>query len=577
MRASPAAPVPAGTLWGLAPGPVLAVLTAVLTAAAAFLAVPGRAQAAVDGAVTAWGYNGDGQADVPAGLTGVTQVAGGYYHSLALRSDGTVTAWGYNGDGQADVPAGLTGVTQIAAGYHHSLALRSDGTVTAWGGNDFGQAGVPAGLTDVTQVAAGAFYSLALKSDGTVTAWGDDARDLIDGAAGLAGVTRIAAAPYHSLALKSDGTVTAWGMNMEGETDVPAGLTGVTRIAAGYHHSLALKPDGTVTAWGGNDFGQAGVPAGLTGVTQIAAGDAHSLALRSDGTVTAWGRDDLGQTGVPAGLANVAQIAAGSHHSLALSRSAVVFQQTARTVTENAGAVPLTVTRTGVTSSAEVRYAHTGGRATSGSDFVLTPGTLTFAPGQATKAITLTIRDDTVPETAETLTVTLSSPGPGTELRSPATMTVTIAVSDQRPDALISASASSGYVGNNVYTAGAAAAQTKAVTMRRTGRTLKPRSFYVRVYNDGTDTAVITIKGGRAAAGSAVRYFSGSSDVTARMHSAAGLRVALARGAYRLIRVQLQLSAAVPAGSARYATVWGTWSGDGTRSDVVRAAVKVSR
>ena len=79
------------------------------------------------------------------GLTGVTQVAGGCAHSLALRSDGTVWAWGDNSAGELGrgtvtdhevTPApvsGLAGVTKISAGCGFSLALRSDGTVWAWG------------------------------------------------------------------------------------------------------------------------------------------------------------------------------------------------------------------------------------------------------------------------------------------------------------------------------------------------------------------------------------------------------------------------------------------------------------
>ena len=72
---------------------------------------------------------------MPAGLTGVTAIAAGDYHTVALKSDGTVVAWGYNGYGQTTVPAGFTGVMAIAAGELHTVALKSDGTVVAWGYN----------------------------------------------------------------------------------------------------------------------------------------------------------------------------------------------------------------------------------------------------------------------------------------------------------------------------------------------------------------------------------------------------------------------------------------------------------
>ena len=64
-------------------------------------------------------------------------IAGGLFHSIALRADGTVVAWGagantsvYAGDewGQSVVPVGLTNVAAIAGGYGHSIALFNNGS-----------------------------------------------------------------------------------------------------------------------------------------------------------------------------------------------------------------------------------------------------------------------------------------------------------------------------------------------------------------------------------------------------------------------------------------------------------------
>ena len=106
-------------------------------------------------------------------------------HSLVLKSDGTVVAWGYDNDGETDIPADLTNVVAIGAGLAHNLALKSDGTVAAWGYDNDGETDVPAGLTNVVAVAAGGWHSLALKSDGTVVAWGDDSAGQTDVPAGL--------------------------------------------------------------------------------------------------------------------------------------------------------------------------------------------------------------------------------------------------------------------------------------------------------------------------------------------------------------------------------------------------------
>src|SRR5438128_2453216 len=107
-------------------------LPAMLTVGLLFTA--GAAQAAAAGRPVAWGCGG--QCSVPGGLSGVTAIAAGDYHSLALKSDGAVVAWGcgsFENNGQCSVPGGLSGVTAIAAGNSHSLALKRDGTVVAWG------------------------------------------------------------------------------------------------------------------------------------------------------------------------------------------------------------------------------------------------------------------------------------------------------------------------------------------------------------------------------------------------------------------------------------------------------------
>ena len=376
-----------------------------------------------DGTVLAWGGNtsgqlGDGtttnqttpiQASGLGSGSGVTALIVGSTHSLALKSDGTVLAWGGNGSGQLGdgtttnrtsqvQVSGLgsgSGVTAVAAGTIHSLALKSDCTVLAWGGNSSGQLGrgtntsllspVPVfGLASVLNVASGSSgsHSVVILSDGSVLAWGNNpsgqigdgttaSRNVpvqVSGLGSGSGVVAVAVGSNHSLALKSDGTVLAWGSNSSGQlgdgtttnqtTPIQvSGLgsgSGVVAVAAGSNNfSLALKSDGTVLAWGfnsNNELGDGTTTTRLTpvqvsglgsgsGVTALAAGGTHSLALKSDGTVLAWGFNGSGQIGdgtttrrsAPvevSGLGSgsgVTAVAAGGTHTLALKSDGTVL------------------------------------------------------------------------------------------------------------------------------------------------------------------------------------------------------------------------------------------------------------
>jgi hypothetical protein len=104
---------------------------------------------------------------MPVGLSNVMAIAGGTFHSLALKSNGTVVAWGAVGwdYGQTNVPAGLSNVVAIAGGSSHSLALKSDGTIVAWGNNGFGQMNIPAGLSNVVAIGGGFYHTVALRTN----------------------------------------------------------------------------------------------------------------------------------------------------------------------------------------------------------------------------------------------------------------------------------------------------------------------------------------------------------------------------------------------------------------------------
>jgi hypothetical protein len=327
--------------------------------------------------------------------------------ALALLSGGmakaqgvqTLWGWGSNGRGQLGdgtltdrytptKASGLTGVTAVAFGWEHALAVKSDGTVWAWGGNGYSQLGIGTndydphpnpvrvpGLRGMTGVAGGWYHSLAVKQDGTVWGWGQNGSGQLgdgtntdrkvpvqvvgpNGQGFLTGVIAVAASSLCSLAVKQDGTVWGWGYNGYGQlgdgTNISrntpvqvAGLTGAAAVSAGLYHVLAVKQDGTVWTWGYNGYGQLGDGTGnnratpvqvvgpngqgfLTGAVAVAAGGYHCVVVKQDGTVWTWGYNRYGQIGdgmytdrpTPvqvSGLMGVTAVVGGWYCSLALA------------------------------------------------------------------------------------------------------------------------------------------------------------------------------------------------------------------------------------------------------------------
>lgn len=208
-------------------------------------------------------------------LSGVTAIAAGAAFSLALK-DGNVWAWGSNTNGQLgnnsfvtsplpvqvvmlnestlelDDTIAISGITAIAAGGSHALALKDDGTIYAWGYNEFGQLGdgtttsssiaVPVVRTgilgDATAIAAGLDHSLAIIG-GSVYAWGYNYYGQLGNDAALQSNT-----PVTSLQIVQ---------NQDGHF-----LSSVDDIIATGHHCIARDSSNNIWTWGNNTYGQLG-------------------------------------------------------------------------------------------------------------------------------------------------------------------------------------------------------------------------------------------------------------------------------------------------------------------------------
>ena len=102
---------------------------------------------------------------VPAGSVDVVVTVSG--RTLTVTSgftfSGSVRAWGGNNYGQCNIPTHLGPCTAIAGGFYHTIALRTDGSVRAWGRNQYGQCNIPTDLGPCTAIAGGAFHTIAIQ------------------------------------------------------------------------------------------------------------------------------------------------------------------------------------------------------------------------------------------------------------------------------------------------------------------------------------------------------------------------------------------------------------------------------
>jgi len=109
----------------------------------------------------------------------------------------------------------------------------------------------------------------------------------------------------------------------------------------------------------------------------------------------------------------------------------VGFSATSSTVTEGAGTAQLAISLSSpATTALSVNYTTADGTALNPGDYTTTSGTLNFAAGETVQYISVPITNDTDMEAAETLTVTLSSPGSGLALGTQSVHTLTITDDD---------------------------------------------------------------------------------------------------------------------------------------------------
>ncbi len=189
------------------------------------------------------------------GIDDAVQVTAGVAHSCALHADGGVSCWGGNIGRQlalgdtglvSATPVrieGLSGVTFIESGQYHTCAVLPDGDVTCWGNGGF----------------------LNLPRDWPPPTRDNPGPRLVSG---IHDVKSISFSDDDGLWLHNDGTISAFGQGTFGEmgprlTEVRSQfvrLEGLraTQVFASGTHSCAVDLEGQLWCWGANHHFQVG-------------------------------------------------------------------------------------------------------------------------------------------------------------------------------------------------------------------------------------------------------------------------------------------------------------------------------
>jgi Ca2+-binding RTX toxin-like protein len=235
------------------------------------------------------------------------------------------------------------------------------------------------------------------------------------------------------------------------DTNITPGGTAIAGVA--FHNNdndLATNTTEYAYASNTNQFGSVNtpnngnfVPIGPSGVVSANPGfvnldEAPSGNVWATHFVTADGTQNLYQVNPATGAHT--KIDAFSGGNIVAMAAAVVnlfgVQSPTAAAGEDTGAAQVIVTRRNPRGTASVNYATSDGTALAGTDYNTSTGTLTFAPGEVSKTISIPLIDDATDEPNKSFDLNLSlSPGADALLAFDRKTTVTIVDDDPAPAA----------------------------------------------------------------------------------------------------------------------------------------------
>ena len=180
-----------------------------------------------------------------------------------------------------------------------------------------------------------------------------------------------------------------------------------------------IQTNGTLN-WADNDDNTKSFNVPIVNDSEVEGNETFSVQLISPGG------------GATLGSPSVVTVTINDNDSIPGSPGTIQFTSSTANVGEGDATVSLTGQRVGGTNgSVSVSYATADGSALAGGDYVAANGTLSWGNGDsANKSFVVPIVGDTIEESTETFTATLSAPTGGAVLGTPTTTTVTITDDD---------------------------------------------------------------------------------------------------------------------------------------------------
>ncbi len=310
--------------------------------------------------VRAWGQNGEGQCDIPAGLGRIRDLALGTRSTAILLEDGSIRTFGQSpsprgkwpeayhlADGDSllvnvryEDPFGHHDETypyDMIASLHGSLPPEITPGGDPFTGNEgnvsrlypFNGASSPFSASEshllYIEGGDGSYEALALPYH--LSSWTPPRSPLPSQEAPYGQFSaQLSAGPSHGMILvEQTRKAYVYGSSShpaiasppQGAQPYAHGIVvpDLASVSAGNRHCLAVRDDGALLAWGSNSLGQCDVPPMAGRPLAVAAGSNHSAVLYQDGRLDFWGDLSLGQGHAHPSASGVVAVRTGPYHT----------------------------------------------------------------------------------------------------------------------------------------------------------------------------------------------------------------------------------------------------------------------